>query len=103
MLQLSREPMEFEFSAGEGDTAATIKNPALTWFRDFMAALPKQIDLGGVLGGEDADKAPAAEFAAPEGYVVDAGSMAMHNKAVAYQQKYSCSYKDAVDAVSAGR
>lgn len=103
MLQLSREPMEFEFSAGEGDKASTVKKPALTWFRDFMAALPKQIDLGGERGGEDVDVAGDAEFAAPEGYAVDADSMAIHGKAVAYQKKHGCSYNEAVDAVSAGR
>jgi ketosteroid isomerase-like protein len=103
MLQLSREPMEFEFSAGEGDKASTVTKPALTWFRDFMAALPKQIDLGGERGGEDVDVAGDAEFAAPEGYAVDADSMAIHGKAVAYQKKHGCSYNEAVDAVSAGR
>lgn len=104
MLQLSREPMEFEFSAGEGDKATKVTKPALTWFRDFMAALPKQIDLGGSRAGEEVDAAAGdAEFAAPEGYAVDADSMAIHGKAVAYQKKHGCSYNEAVDAVSAGR
>lgn len=53
MLQLSdADDAAFEFSAGE---AQTVKKNPLQWFRDFAAALPKQVDLGERGAGEKSD------------------------------------------------
>jgi len=44
MLQLSdAEDKQFEFSAGDGDKAQQITKTPLQWFKDFAAAVPKQV------------------------------------------------------------
>lgn len=100
MLQLSREPAEFEFSAGEGDKATKVKKLPLDWFRDFMARLPQQVDVGGARGGDDAS-AGHAEFSAPQGHSVDSDQLALHHKALDYQKAHpGTDYLAAVTAVS---
>jgi hypothetical protein len=100
MLQLSREPAEFEFSVGEGDKATKVKKQPLDWFREFMGRLPKQVDVGGVHGGDDAS-ASHAEFSAPQGHTVDGDQLALHHKALDYQKAHpGTDYLAAVTAVS---
>lgn len=84
-----------EFGEGEG------KKPLIEGFKEFLAALPKRIEFG-----EHATQAKAGqgekrvEFAAPQGYGVDADSLVIHQKAVAYQVEHKTDYLSAVKAVS---
>jgi hypothetical protein len=96
MLQLSCEPAEVEFSSGD----TTVKKARVSWFSDFIAALPKQVDVGGERGGDDVSAAQA-EFAAPAGYAVDASSAEIDRKARAYMAEHKTDYKAAVAAVTA--
>jgi len=70
MLQLSdAEDTQFEFSAGEGDKSQHIKKTPLQWFKDFAAAVPKQVDTTETNAGEagiDMDDANALAKAAQD-------------------------------------
>lgn len=81
---------------GEGDA----KQPLLAAFKSFLQAHPKLVEFGEAAGaGKDA---PATvEFAAPQGYTVDAGGMELHGKAIAYLKAHpDADYVSAVQAVS---
>ena len=87
-----------EFADAEG---ATVTKPADAWLREFLTALPVQVDFA-ERGAPEGDTPAAAEFAAPEGYAVDPGSMDVHRRAVAYQAANAgTDYLAAVKAVSA--
>jgi hypothetical protein len=84
---------------GEGDAKA----PLIDGFKTFLSGLPKRLDFS-----ETATNAAAAgegnqavEFAAPQGYAVDAESMVLHRKALAHQAAHKTDYISAVKAVSA--
>lgn len=100
MQQLESEPAEFEFSAGEGDKATKVKKRGIGWFRDHLARLPQQVEVGGARGGDDAS-ASHAEFSAPQGHTVDGDQLALHRKALDYQKAHpGTDYLAAVTAVS---
>lgn len=66
---------------GEGDA----KQPLADAFKGFLSALPPQVSFG-----EHQDKgepAGVADFAAAPGYTVDSETLALHQKALAYQQQ----------------
>lgn len=93
---LAEQPVAVEF--GEGDARA----PLVDGFKAMLAALPAAVEFG-----ETATHARAAAgatdtvaFAAPAGYTVDAGALAIHHKAVAHQATHKTSYADAVKAVA---
>ena len=87
---------EIEFAEGD----ATVKKPGAEWLRGFLAALPEQVDFAERGGAGDDDAAAAASFAAPNGYTVSPERLALHQKALAYQQAKDCDYVTAVQAVS---
>lgn len=91
------ESSAIEFA--DGDT--TIKKPANEWLRNFLAALPVQVDFA-ERGAPDGDAAQTVAFAAPNGYAVDQAGLEIHAKALAYQREHKCNYEAAVDAVMAG-
>jgi len=94
-LAAQPEPAEF----GEGDD----KKPLLDAFKAFLSGLPKRIDFGetATSGKAAGEGDPRAEFAAPQGYGVDADSLATHRKALAHQAQHKTDYLTAVRAVSA--
>ena len=67
--------------------------------REFLSGLSPRVDFREKAG---AGTAPAAvEFAAPPGQAVDAAGMAIHTRALAYQQQHpNATYLQAVKAVS---
>jgi len=94
-FSVAETPVEF----GEGDDKA----PLIDGFRKFLSDMPKRIEFGETATGKKAageGDAPV-EFAAPQGYSVDAESLATHNKALAYQAQHKTDYLTAVKAVSA--
>lgn len=100
MLQLADgDDAQFEFSAGEGNKAETVKKTPVEWFKEFVASLGKQVDMGESNAGDDSS-ASAAEFNAPAGSHVDADKLAIHNKALEYQAQHpGIDYVAAVQAV----
>lgn len=85
-----------EFANGD----ATVKKPADEWLRNFLNALPAQVDFAERGAPEDA-AAAVVDFAAPQGYSVDAESMDLHRRAVVWQQTHAdADYLAAVRAVS---
>ena len=91
------QPGVVEF--GEGDAKA----PLADQFKAFLTALPPAVELGQSATGARAAGAAdgdAVSFAAPEGYTVDEGTLAVHKKALAHQKANGCSYAEAVKAVS---
>lgn len=86
-------PVEF----GEGDA----KKPLIEGFKEFLAALPKRIEFGEAATGEKAaGAAVSVDFAAPQGYSVDAEALATHRKALAHQAQHKTDYLAAVKAVT---
>lgn len=83
---------------GEGEA----KKPLIEGFKDFLAALPQRIEFGETASGAKAADAAAAtvDFAAPQGYSVDAEALAVHKKALAHQAQHKTDYLTAVKAVS---
>lgn len=106
MLQLSdAEDSTFEFEAhgsasatsagragaaraGDDDKASTVKKTPLQFIRDFMKALPKQVDTGESDAGEDLDCSGAHDFVAPSGAHVDSEQLDLHQKALNYQANH---------------
>lgn len=93
-LAAQEAPVEF----GEGDDA----QPLLDAFKGFLSGLPKQIEFGETATGKKAagEGDARVEFAAPHGYGVDADSLAVHRKALAWQAQHQTDYLTAVRAVS---
>lgn len=86
-------PIEF----GEGDA----KKPLIEGFKEFLSALPKRIEFGEAATGEKAASAAVSvDFAAPQGYSVDAEALATHRKALAHQAQHKTDYLAAVKAVT---
>lgn len=79
---------------GEGDA----KKPLVDGFKEFLQALPKQVEFGELAKAEG--EGETVEFAAPGGYSVDADRLEIHNKALAYQAAHpNTTYQTAVNAV----
>lgn len=83
---------------GEGDD----KQPLIEGFKKFLSEMPKRIEFAETAtSGKAAGEGDATvEFAAPQGYSVDAESLATHSKALAYQVQHKTDYLTAVKAVS---
>lgn len=67
---------------GEGDAAS----PS-AWLQSFLGRLPKQVDFS-ERASETLPSSGTADFAAPAGYSVNPDSLALHNKALEYQEKH---------------
>lgn len=85
-----------EFADGD----ATVKKPADEWLRNFLNALPAQVDFSERGAPEDEHAAAVADFAAPDGYQTDAAALDLHRRAQAYQATNKTDYLTAVKAVS---
>lgn len=84
-----------EFGEGDG------KKPMADAFKEFLAALPKQVDFGESATRDRANAGAATvEFAAPAGFGVDGAAAAQHRKALAYQAQHKTDYLTAARAVS---
>lgn len=84
-----------EFGEGEGKKSV----PAAELFKEFLTSQPKVVEFSEIAKAEK--EAVTAEFAAAPGFTVDADSLALHNKAIAYQGAHpGVDYLAAVRAVS---
>lgn len=84
-----------EFGEGDGKVSKT----GNAWLREFLARLPVQVDFSERAPGDGG--AEQAAFVAPDGYGVDADSMALHSRAVAHQKAHpGTDYLAAVLAVN---
>lgn len=91
------QPRPVEF--GEGEETVSLADG----LRTFLKALPKQVAFGEFATGARAGashQAGTLEFAAPEGFGVDALAMVTHSKALAHQKAHGGGYVDAVKVVS---
>lgn len=83
---------------GEGD--AKVSKPGSAWLREFLERLPVQVDFSERSAADGVDD--VVSFAAPDGYGVDAASMALHIRALAHQKAHpDTDYLAAVKAVNA--
>lgn len=82
---------------GEGDDKA----PLIEGFKKFLGGLPRRIDFTEQATTRKAagEGESVAEFAAPQGYGVDAEALATHQKALAWQAQHKTDYLTAVNAV----
>lgn len=85
------------FSFAEGDT--TVEKTPDNWLRGFLQGLPERVDFAERGKGEDMQQQAAVSYAAPSGYTVDPDRLAVHNRALAYQQQHRCDYGTALAAV----
>lgn len=82
---------------GEGD--GKVSKPGNAWLREWLGRLPVQVDFAERAPGDGG--AEQAAFVAPDGYGVDADSMALHSRAVAHQKAHpGTDYLAAVLAVN---
>lgn len=90
------QPAVVEF--GEGDAKA----PLADQLKAFLQSLPAVVQFEETATGARAAGGDTASvsFAAPAGYEVDEGTLAIHNKALAHQRAKGGAYADAVKAVS---
>lgn len=95
---LNQQPAVVEF--GEGDA----KKPLADSLKAFLSELPELVNFSETATGARAATVAAAslDFAAPGGYQVDPQSVALHQKALAYQKANSCSFAEAAVAVQQG-
>lgn len=79
--------------------AQTVSKAPEEILREFLTSLPKQIDFA-EKSADNGQGDGVASFAAPDGALVDQGRLAVHQKALAYQQQHpNTSYVDAIHAV----
>lgn len=85
-----------EFGEGDKKTSLSVGQA----FKEFLTGQPKIVEFGEA--AREGDDAPGtADFAAAPGYTVDAASLEIHKKALAYQAKnLNTDYMTAVKAVS---
>ena len=90
---------ESELAFGEG--AGAFKGSTVQWLRDFLAAAPVQVVFGEHAGAES--PAAVGAFRSPPEHQVDRERLALHTKALAYQESHpGTTYSDAVLTVSQG-
>lgn len=90
-------PTDKPLSFASGDD--TIEKPAGEMFRELLDAMPKQFEFSEKSGAEEVDVGTAS-FVAPAGTHVDADSLELHRKALAYQAQHpNTSFLAAVKAV----
>lgn len=99
MLALSAQPVEFEFSTGEGESKKDVKQSPADWFKGFVATLPKGFDFSETRAGEHLDDNSQFEYNAPQGATVNPERLALHKKAVEYMNANNVDYVEAVIAV----
>lgn len=81
---------------------AKTSKPALQSMKDMLASAPKLVDFTERATG-DPNAPGTVNFAAPQGFTVDATGLELHTKALAYQAAHQgVDYITAVTAVSAG-
>ncbi|MHB9021309.1 MAG: peptidase [Halothiobacillus sp.] len=81
---------------GEGDDK--YKGTTSDWLCKFLSDMPKQVDFSEHSAADDEAQA-TVNFAAPAGYHVDQGRLAIHKKVQAYQTKHSVDYATALKAL----
>ncbi|MBI2801250.1 MAG: peptidase [Gammaproteobacteria bacterium] len=94
LVEFMVDAPEIEFTEG----SATVKKPREAWFRAWLARLPKQVEFKELT--RLAEAGATVEFAAPPGWSVDQGRLALHRAALAYQHAHpAVGYADAIKAV----
>lgn len=93
MADLS-DTVTLEFGEGDAKTATT----PLTAFKKFLGELPKAVDFGERAPADQ--QGAATDYSSPPGYQVDQERLALHNKALSYQDANpGVTYESAVKAV----
>ncbi|MBK1709808.1 MULTISPECIES: peptidase [Marichromatium] len=92
---LAAQPAETAIEFGEGDSA--FKGAALDWLTGFLSTLPQQVDFAERAAPEQGSPSSKGRFAAPAEAQVDPERLALHGRALAYQEAHpGVSYADAV-------
>lgn len=93
-------PPDAALNFAESEGGQTIIKPAGEFLRDLLSRAAPVLSYAEKSADDGAAQGGAANFAAPAGAVVDRQALAIHTKALAYQQQHEgVSYIDAVRAV----
>lgn len=92
---LSGQEQVVEFGEGDG------REPLVDALKAALQAAPPVVDFAEHSAADKGAGAGTASFAAPDGYQVDAKSLDIHTRALAYQREHKLTYAEAVDAVAA--
>lgn len=87
------------FAASEGKTE---EQPARDFFTGFLKSLPAVVPFGEHARAGNAPGENRASFAVAPGFTVNAEKLALHERALAYQQEHKTTYETAIAAVSQG-
>lgn len=82
-----------------GEGSAKQSKAGIDGFKEFLSALPKQVEFSEVARSQEGT-AGTVSFAAPAGYGVDAERLELHTKALEYQRAHNVAYDQALAAVS---
>ncbi|TNC80704.1 MAG: hypothetical protein C9356_12450 [Oleiphilus sp.] len=95
------EESSFEFSVGEGEQAQTKKSTPQSFMKEWLSALPKQIEFNRKSdAGDDLDDSTSSDYAAPNGMTVDPDRAALDKKAMDYSKQHNVDYATAVQLVA---
>ncbi len=93
-------PEDATVTFAEGD-AAPKPGQAGTFLRQFLAALPVQVDYAERAVAKDGAPAKGGGMGLPPGWQVAPENADLHNQAVAFAEQHNVSYAEAVSAVAA--
>lgn len=95
---LSALPTDQAVSFADGD-GKTVEQASADVLRNFLSNLPPRVDFAEVSGAHNTDNTEHTNFAAPQGYTVDAGKTELHNKILAHAKQHNITYAQAAIAV----
>jgi hypothetical protein len=80
--------------SGELSFSENASKTPLTWFKNFLKRLPKQVEFGEVVKGDVVLTKGAVNLSAPKGYTFDPDSSEEHNRAVSYCEQKGWDWRD---------
>ena len=96
---MANQDAEGALEFGEGD--GKVKTTGRAFIEGFLKELPQAVDYSERSKGNLEDDG-AGHFKAPQGYEVNPDKARLHQQALAYQERNSCDYVTAVNAVQRG-
>lgn len=81
------------------DAGKTVEQAGGEVLRGFLKNLPPRVSFAELSAADETQGADSTSFAAPQGYMVDAGKTELHNKILAHAKQHNITYAQAAIAV----